>query len=126
MKYTVVGLSHWHAKGKEWGDHYALHRRGCREASEMFYNVDYTVDVDTVEEAVIFCFGDFIGEHEEDMTAEEAGRYLKRCDCTIEGENFCNVSKCKNCGKQVYDLENAIHIEWYSDDDCGCFNEVDA
>jgi hypothetical protein len=124
MKYTVVGLSHWHAKGKEWGDHYALHRRGCREASEMFYNVDYTVDVDTVEEAVIFCFGDFIGEHEEDMTAEEAGRYLKRCDCTIEGENFCNVSKCKNCGKQVYDLENAIHIEWYSDDDCGCFNEV--
>jgi hypothetical protein len=126
MKYTVVGLSHWHAKGKEWGDHYALHRRGCREASEMFYNVDYTVDVDTVEEAVIFCFGDFIGEHEEDMTAEEAGRYLKRCNCTIEGENFCNVSKCKNCGKQVYDLENAIHIEWYSDDDCGCFNEVDA
>tara|TARA_S200002703_G_scaffold146888_1_gene142309 strand:+ start:5091 stop:5459 length:369 start_codon:yes stop_codon:yes gene_type:complete len=120
MKYTVVGISHWHAKGEEWGDHYALHRQGCPEAKKNFYNVEYTVDVDTIEEAVIFCFGDFINDYEDGMTVEEAGRYLKRCACTEEGANFCNVSKCKHCDKQIYDLENAIWTEWYSDDDCGC------
>lgn len=120
MKYTVVEINHWHAKGDEWGDHYALHRQGCREAKKGFYNVEYTVDVDTVEEAIIFCFGDFISDYEDGMTVEEAGGYLKRCACTEEGANFCNVSKCKHCDKEIYDLENAVWTEWYSDDDCGC------
>ena len=120
MNYTVVSLNHYHAKNEEWGDQFALHRKGCPETSKTFYNVEYTHDVNSIEDAVLFCFGDFIGEHKEDMSVEDASLYLKKCSCTDKDANYCNVSKCKHCSKQIYDLENAVWTEWYSDDDCGC------
>ena len=124
MKYTLVGLSHWVAKGREWGDDFALHRRGCREAREGWYGVDYVMDVESIQEAVYTCFGDFINEYDDGMTEEEAEHYLVKCDCTVEDANFCNVSKCKHCGVQVYDLENATWVEWWADNECGCHREA--
>ena len=123
MKYSLVALKHWVNNGRgEWGEDWALHRQGCREApaNGRWYGVDFVIQCDSVEDAVYTCFGDFIGEDEEDMSLEEASLYLKKCPCTKEGALFCDQSKCKNCGTTIYDLENAVYVEWWSEDDCGC------
>ena len=35
------------------------------------------------------------------------------------------ISVCKKCGDSVVNLEDAIWIEWRSDDDCGCERDDD-
>jgi len=125
LSFVLVGLNHWVAKGETWGDHMTVHRAGCREAREGWYGVEWVAPCETIEDAALNAFGDFIDtDLEEDdcdyMTLQSGINHLTMCDCTKEGANFCDQSKCKNCGKTIYDLDNAVWTEWWSDDDCGC------
>ena len=51
----------------------------------------------------------------EEEICENTGRVI---------EHIWNV--CKHCGTKVYDLENAIWVEWWDDEECGCHREVEA
>ena len=35
--------------------------------------------------------------------------------------HMVKVHTCDDCGCEVIDLENAIYVEWWSEDRCGCF-----
>ena len=131
MSFVLVGLDHWVAKGEFWGDDMTVHRQGCREATKGWYGVEWVSPCETIEHAAWEAFGDFIDpdleeSNEQDMSLKDAIGHLTMCDCTVEGSNFCNVSKCKHCGKQIYDLENAVWTEWWSEDDCGCTRRKEA
>jgi hypothetical protein len=34
--------------------------------------------------------------------------------------HYAYVYRCKHCKAQVRDLPDAIYVEWWADDDCGC------
>lgn len=76
MRYTLVLLKHSRTTGKQWGDCWKLHARGCNHT--MRSNVDWKTNFDTIDDAVDCAFYDFINEG---MSMKEARLYLKLCPC---------------------------------------------
>ena len=75
-KYTLV-LIEYHTTGKEWGDHFKLHAKGCGAVNRC--NVEWKWDFQTIDDAVHGAYQDFINEG---MSMKEARCYLSLCPCT--------------------------------------------
>ena len=51
------------------------------------------------------------------MAIEYVKIYQPHLHMTVEEKKHI----CDDCGWAVLDLENRVDIEWWSDDQCGCF-----